>query len=171
MISHKVINAEKQKTAHGLIVVKAPNQLPGLIDLLKSTKVDGLELNLKKLTSKNDISDFISTIKTKLGSDLDIALSVPSKPELVAKYFDFKALSKHAELFILETAFLGASTNITFHPSRLSGMWDMQNTGLKGLSPSAIIRARKINKRAIRKEMVSAIVNYQWAFPHGKDEL
>lgn len=105
-----------------------PCLLQGLIDLLKSTKVDGLELSLKKLTSKNDITDFISTTKTKLGSDLDIALSVPPKPELVAKYFDFKALSKHAELFILETAFLGASTNVTFHPSRLSGMWDMQNT-------------------------------------------
>ncbi|KAH1016806.1 hypothetical protein HUJ04_007975 [Dendroctonus ponderosae] len=119
---------ETLKTKGVKVFIRVSDFHQGLIDLLKSTKVDGLELNLKKLTSKNDISDFISTIKTKLGSDLDIALSVPSKPELVAKYFDFKALSKHAELFILETAFLGASTNITFHPSRLSGMWDMQNT-------------------------------------------
>lgn len=100
----------------------------GLINLLKSSKVDGLELNLRKLDSKNDIADFISTVKTKIGTDLDIALSVPAKADLVAKYFDFKALSKYADLFILQTAFLGASTNVTFHPSRLSGMWDMQNT-------------------------------------------
>lgn len=95
---------------------------------MKNIKIDGLDVNLKKLDSKHDISDFISTIKTKIGTDLEIALSVPSKAELLAKYFDFKALSKHADLFILQTAFLGASANVTFHPSRLSGMWDMQNT-------------------------------------------
>ncbi|KAF7272154.1 hypothetical protein GWI33_015040 [Rhynchophorus ferrugineus] len=100
----------------------------GLINLLKDAKVDGLEINLKKLDSKNDITDFISTVKTKIGSDLGIVLAVPAKGDLVAKYFDFKALSKYAELFVLQTNFLGASTNVTFHPSRLSGMWDMQNT-------------------------------------------
>ncbi|XP_050297749.1 uncharacterized protein LOC126737088 [Anthonomus grandis grandis] len=117
---------EKAKGVKIYVTVNEFNQ--GLIDLLKSTKIDGLELNLKKLDSKNDISDFISTVKSKIGTDLDIALAVPSKAELVAKYFDFKALNKHTDLFILETAFLGASANVTFHPSRLSGMWDMQNT-------------------------------------------
>lgn len=99
-----------------------------LTNLLKTTKVDGLEVNLKKLDSKNDIGDFISTIKTKLGSDLYVALSVPPKTEALAKYFDFKALSKYVDLFVLQTAFLGTSKNVTFHPSRLSGLWDMQNT-------------------------------------------
>lgn len=99
-----------------------------MTNLLKNTKVDGLEVNLKKLDSKNDIADFISTIKTKLGSDLYVALSVPPKTEALAKYFDFKALSKYVDLFVLQTAFLGASKNVTFHPSRLSGLWDMQNT-------------------------------------------
>jgi hypothetical protein len=90
--------------------------------------VDGIEINLKKLDSKNDINDFISTVRSRLGSDLYIVLAVPSKAETLAKYYDFKALSKNADLFVLQTAFLGASKNVTFHPSRLSGLWDMQNT-------------------------------------------
>ncbi|KAI4457091.1 chitinase [Holotrichia oblita] len=99
----------------------------GLVDLLKKTKVDGLEIDLKKLTSKDDIADFISTARNKLGSDLYTAVSIPVKTELLAKFYDFKGLTKHVDSFILQTAFLGASNNVTFHPSRLSGLWDMQN--------------------------------------------
>ncbi|GJQ81807.1 hypothetical protein Trydic_g348 [Trypoxylus dichotomus] len=99
----------------------------GLVDLLKQTKVDGLEVDLKKLDSKNDISDFISTARSKLGSDLYTVVSIPPRTELLAKYYDFKGLAKHVDAYILQTAFLGASTNVTFHPSRLSGLWDMQN--------------------------------------------
>nr|XP_015838222.1 PREDICTED: uncharacterized protein LOC103314049 isoform X2 [Tribolium castaneum] len=117
---------EHAKGVKILITVNEFNQ--GLVNLLKSSKVDGIEINLKKLDSKNDISDFISTVRSKLGADLSIVLSVPSKAETLAKYYDFKALSKNADLFILQTAFLGASKNVTFHPSRLSGLWDMQNT-------------------------------------------
>lgn len=102
--------------------------LQDLVNALKTAKLDGLEINLKKHDSKNDINDFISTIKSKLGSDLYLALSVPPKAETLAKYYDFKALSKSVDLFILQTAFLGASKNVSFHPSRLSGLWDMQNT-------------------------------------------
>lgn len=99
-----------------------------MINLLKNTKVDGLEVDLNKLDSKNDIADFISTVRSKIGSNLYLAISVPAKSEILAKYYDFKALSKHADAFILQTAFLGTSSNVTFHPSRLSGIWDMQNT-------------------------------------------
>ncbi|XP_066153401.1 mucin-2-like [Euwallacea fornicatus] len=124
----KVVEKLKKKANGVKVYVTVSEFNQGLIDLLKSTKIDGLELSLRKLDSKNDITDFISTIKTKIGAHLEIALAVPPKAELVAKYFDFKPLSKHVDLFILQTAFLGASTNVTFHPSRLSGMWDMQNT-------------------------------------------
>ncbi|KAJ8922936.1 hypothetical protein NQ315_001481 [Exocentrus adspersus] len=109
-----------------LVTVNEFNQ--GLVDLLKSSKVDGLELELQKLDSKDDIVDFMSTVRTKLGADLYLVLSVPARADILAKYYDFKRLSKHADAFVLQTGFLGASTNLTFHPSRLSGMWDMQNT-------------------------------------------
>lgn len=92
-----------------------------------------MEIKLNKLSSKNDINDFISTVRSKLGSNLYLAISVPAKPENLAKYYDFKGLSKYADAFILQTAFLGASKNVTFHPSRLSGLWDMQNTVSKNL--------------------------------------
>ncbi|CAH0564421.1 unnamed protein product [Brassicogethes aeneus] len=117
---------EHLKGVKVLISVNEFNQ--GLVDLLKTTKVDGLEISLKKLDSKEDINDFISTVRSKLGSDLYMVVSVPSKTETLAKYFDFKSLSKNADLFILQTGFLGANKNVTFHPSRLSGLWDMQNT-------------------------------------------
>lgn len=96
--------------------------------MLGSTKVDGLEINLKKFSSKYDITDFISTVRNKLEPHMFLAVSVPPKSEILAKYYDFKAISKHADIFLLQTSFLGASSNVTFHPSRLSGIWDMQNT-------------------------------------------
>ncbi|KAL1494105.1 hypothetical protein ABEB36_009756 [Hypothenemus hampei] len=98
-----------------------------LINLLNATKIDGLEINLKKFTSKHDIADFITTTRTKMSNNLDIILAVPPRADLLAKYFDFKALSKSVDYFVLQTAFLSSNENVTFHPSRLSGMWDMQN--------------------------------------------
>ncbi|CAH1969305.1 unnamed protein product [Acanthoscelides obtectus] len=117
---------EQAKGAKLLVTVHEFNQ--ALVDLLKSSKVDGLDVNLRKLDSKTDISDFISTVRDRLSTDLYVAVSVPPKAETLAKYFDFKPLSKQADAFILQTAFLGATKNVTFHPSRLSGLWDMQNT-------------------------------------------
>ncbi|KAL3274428.1 hypothetical protein HHI36_015816 [Cryptolaemus montrouzieri] len=117
---------KRNKDVKILITVREFNE--NLVQLLKGAQVDGVELNLKKIDEKNDVSDFVSTVKSKLGSNLYIAVSIPPKTEVLAKYFDFKSLSKHADVFVLNTAFLGASHNVTFHPSRLSGLWDMQNT-------------------------------------------
>lgn len=107
--------------------------MQALVNILKDSKVDGVEIKLRKIHSKNDINDFISTVRSKLGSDLIIVLSIPSKADVLAKYFDFKTLSKNTDSFILQTAFLGANKNVTFHPSRLSGLWDMQNTVRRNL--------------------------------------
>lgn len=84
-------------------------------------------MNLKKLDSRSDINDFISTVRGKLGENLYVVVSVPPKAEVLAKYYDFKGLVKSTDAFVLQTAFLGANPNVTFHPSRLSGLWDMQN--------------------------------------------
>ncbi|XP_017768341.1 PREDICTED: uncharacterized protein LOC108556655 isoform X2 [Nicrophorus vespilloides] len=120
------IRSKLESTTKILITVHDLNE--GLVKTLKKTKVDGLEVKLKKLRSREDIADFLSTVRTKLDKDLFVALSVPAKPEILAKYYDFKALSKSADVFLLETSFLGTSKNVTFHPSRLSGLWDVQNT-------------------------------------------
>lgn len=90
--------------------------------------MDGVEIRLQKIDSRNDIDDFISTIRSKLGRDLYIVVSIPPKADVLAKYYNFKTLSKNADLFILQTSFLGSNKNVTFHPSPLSGLWDMQNT-------------------------------------------
>ncbi|XP_044760076.1 uncharacterized protein LOC123317556 [Coccinella septempunctata] len=124
----KIVEKIRKQNADVKILLTVSEFNEKLVALLKGTKVDGVELNLRKMDSKNDLTDFISTVKSKLGSDHYIAVSVPSKTESLAKNFDFKELSKHADVFILNTAFLGASQNVTFHPSRLSGLWDMQNT-------------------------------------------
>lgn len=94
---------------------------------MKNTKIKGLEIDLKKMQDKKDVIDFISTIKSKIASSLTYVVSLPSKAEDLAKFYDLKALSEEVDFFILQTWFLGPSQNVTFHPSRLSGLWDMQN--------------------------------------------
>lgn len=55
-------------------------------------------------------------------------LSLPAHPELLAKYYDLRALVKKVDLMVVETHNLGAVSKMTYHPSRLSGLWDMMNT-------------------------------------------
>lgn len=55
-------------------------------------------------------------------------LALPAHPELLAKYYDLRALVKKVDLMMVQTHALGVVKKMTYHPSRLSGMWDMMNT-------------------------------------------
>lgn len=68
------------------------------------------------------------SIRSALGSDAILMMTLPAQSELLAKYYDLKALVKPVSLFTVETHLLGEVENETFHPSRLSGVWDMMNT-------------------------------------------
>lgn len=47
---------------------------------------------------------------------------------LPPQYYDLRALVKIADLMVVETHDLGKAKHTTYHPSRLSGLWDMMNT-------------------------------------------
>lgn len=55
-------------------------------------------------------------------------LALPAHPELLAKYYDLRLLVKKVDLMMVETHALGIVKKMTYHPSRLSGLWDMMNT-------------------------------------------
>lgn len=55
-------------------------------------------------------------------------LSLPANPELLAKYYDLRSLVKKVDLMMVQTHDLGAVKKMSYHPSRLSGLWDMMNT-------------------------------------------
>lgn len=57
-----------------------------------------------------------------------LLLTLPAHPELLAKYYDLRTLVKKVDLMMVETHALGVVKKMTYHPSRLSGMWDMMNT-------------------------------------------
>lgn len=68
------------------------------------------------------------SIRSAIGSDAILMMTLPAQSELLAKYYDLKALNKPITLFSAETHALGEVENETYHPSRLSGVWDMLNT-------------------------------------------
>lgn len=55
-------------------------------------------------------------------------MALPAHPELLAKYYDLRTLVKKVDLLMVQTHALGLVKKMTYHPSRLSGMWDMMNT-------------------------------------------
>lgn len=55
-------------------------------------------------------------------------LALPAHPELLAKYYDLRNLVKKTDLMMVQTHALGLVKKMTYHPSRLSGLWDMMNT-------------------------------------------
>lgn len=67
-----------------------------------------------------------SALSSSAGGPLFLAL--PANPELLAKYYDLRTLVKKVDLLMVETHALGLVKKMTYHPSRLSGLWDMMNT-------------------------------------------
>ncbi|XP_059048613.1 mucin-2-like [Achroia grisella] len=99
--------------------------------LLKSKHVQGLEIydahrSLNKTKVLQAVEEARSTLSSSGGGPLFLAL--PANPELLAKYYDLRVLVKKVDLVMVQTHALGVVKKMTYHPSRLSGMWDMMNT-------------------------------------------
>ena len=100
-------------------------------DILKSKHVQGLEIhNAHTSFNKSKVMEIVedarSAINANGGGPLFLAL--PAHPELLAKYYDLRALLKKVDLMMVQTHTLGMVKKMTYHPSRLSGLWDMMNT-------------------------------------------
>lgn len=99
--------------------------------LLKSKHVQGLELhNAHKSLNRTQVLEAVEAARTALTSSGGgpLFLALPAHPELLAKYYDLRALIKKVDLLMVQTHALGILKKMTYHPSRLSGMWDMMNT-------------------------------------------
>ncbi|EFN85614.1 Endochitinase, partial [Harpegnathos saltator] len=95
-------------------------------------EVDGVELNVTA-GSKERLYNFVKSLKDEMirkSYDKRIFMTLPSKSEDLGKQFDLKELAKYVDLFTLPTDYLTDedSTFVTFHPSRLMGLFDILNT-------------------------------------------
>ncbi|XP_022907601.2 putative uncharacterized protein DDB_G0282133 [Onthophagus taurus] len=131
-LQSKIINKLKESNHEVKIFVTITELNQPTISLIKSSNPHGLNFNLnsfEKITSPNDILDVITTLRAKLNEKLEIIVTVPSKIDVLARFYDFKRLKKLGiEAFVLQSDFLTDSKAVTFHPSRLSGLFDVQNT-------------------------------------------
>ncbi|XP_046820279.1 mucin-19-like isoform X2 [Vespa crabro] len=101
-----------------------------LVNILN--EVDGVELNVTA-GSKERLYHFVKGLKDEMvrkSIDKRILMSLPTKPENLAKQFDLKKLSKYVDLFTIASHYLVDEDEIyyTFHPSRVMGLFDMLNT-------------------------------------------
>ncbi|XP_070149001.1 mucin-22 isoform X2 [Polyergus mexicanus] len=95
-------------------------------------EVDGVEMNVTA-GSKERLYNFVKSLRDEMirkSYDRRIFLALPSKPEDLAKQFDVKELAKYIDLFTLSTDYMTDEDGafVTFHPSRLIGLFDMLNT-------------------------------------------
>ncbi|XP_039754321.1 uncharacterized protein LOC120629444 [Pararge aegeria] len=102
-----------------------------LPDLLKSKHVQGLEIHdAHKSFNKSQVLETVAAAREAISSSGGgpLFLALPAHPELLAKYYDLRALMKKVDLLMVQTHALGMVKKMTYHPSRLSGLWDMMNT-------------------------------------------
>ncbi|XP_072931733.1 uncharacterized protein [Epargyreus clarus] len=113
------------------IVLRVSENDKDLRSLVKSKHVQGLEIHdAHRTLNKTKVVDMVdsarATISSSGGGPLFLAL--PAHPELLAKYYDLRNLVKKSDLMMVQTHALGLVKKMTYHPSRLSGLWDMMNT-------------------------------------------
>ncbi|KAL0101768.1 hypothetical protein PUN28_019120 [Cardiocondyla obscurior] len=95
-------------------------------------EVDGVEMNVTA-GSKERLYNFVKSLKDEMirkSYDKRIFMALPNRPEDLAKQFDIKELVKYVDLFTLSTDYMTDEDGsfVTFHPSRLMGLFDMLNS-------------------------------------------
>ncbi|XP_036142688.1 mucin-19 [Monomorium pharaonis] len=95
-------------------------------------EVDGVEMNVTA-GSKERLYNFIKSLKDEMirkSYDKRLFIALPNRSEDLAKHFDIKELIKYIDLFTLPTDYMTDEDGVfvTFHPSRLMGLFDMLNT-------------------------------------------
>ncbi|KAM3959181.1 uncharacterized protein ACR2FA_006716 [Aphomia sociella] len=113
------------------IVLRIAEVDKDLRKLLKSKHVQGLEIyDAHRSLNKTKVLETVEAARTAISSSGGgpLFLALPAHPELLAKYYDLRVLVKKVDLVMVQTHALGLLKKMTYHPSRLSGMWDMMNT-------------------------------------------
>ncbi|XP_038211690.1 uncharacterized protein LOC119832152 [Zerene cesonia] len=113
------------------IIVRVTNEDKDFKDILKSKYIQGLEVHDAHRTfNRTKVSELVGEARAAVSSANKgpLLLALPAHPELLAKYYDLRTLIKKADLMMVQTHGLGMVKKMTYHPSRLSGLWDMMNT-------------------------------------------
>ncbi|KAJ0177390.1 hypothetical protein K1T71_007399 [Dendrolimus kikuchii] len=113
------------------IILRVAETDKDLRTLLKLKNIQGIEIHdAHKTLNRTKVVEKVEAAKAAIASTGGgpLFLSLPAHPELLAKYYDLRALVKKADLMMVETHALGVVKKMTYHPSRLSGLWDMMNT-------------------------------------------
>ncbi|XP_053607589.1 mucin-3B-like [Plodia interpunctella] len=113
------------------IILRVAEVDKDLRKLLKSKYLQGLEIHdAHKSLNRTKVQEAVDAARSIISSSGGgpLFLSLPSHPELLAKYYDLRTLVKKVDLMMVQTHALGLVKKMAYHPSRLSGMWDMMNT-------------------------------------------
>ncbi|CAH3831113.1 unnamed protein product [Pieris brassicae] len=113
------------------IILRVTEEDKDLKDILVSKYIQGLELyNAHQSFNRTKTTEAVEYARSAISgaNKGPLVLALPAHPELLAKYYDLRALVKKADLMMVHTHALGLVKKMTYHPSRLSGMWDMMNT-------------------------------------------
>ncbi|XP_068632246.1 mucin-2-like [Battus philenor] len=113
------------------IILRATEVDKDLRTLLKLKNVQGLEIyDAHRTLNKTKVLELVESARTAISSTGGgpLFLALPAHPELLAKYYDLRELIKKIDMVIVQTHALGLVKKMTYHPSRLSGLWDMMNT-------------------------------------------
>ncbi|XP_047506922.1 uncharacterized protein LOC125050897 isoform X2 [Pieris napi] len=113
------------------IILRVTEDDKDLKDILVSKYIQGLELyNAHQSFNRTKTTETVEYARSAISAANKgpLILALPAHPELLAKYYDLRALVKKADLMMVHTHALGLVKKMTYHPSRLSGMWDMMNT-------------------------------------------
>ncbi|XP_049869607.1 uncharacterized protein LOC126369292 [Pectinophora gossypiella] len=113
------------------IILRVSEVDKDLRSLVMSKYVSGLELHdAHRTLNRSSVIETVEAARAAInaagGGPLFLAL--PAHPELLAKYYDLHTLVKKVDLMMVQTHALGLVKKMTYHPSRLSGLWDMMNT-------------------------------------------
>ncbi|CAK1596443.1 unnamed protein product [Parnassius mnemosyne] len=112
------------------IILRASEIDKDLRTLLKTKHVQGLEIyDAHRSLNRTKVLEMVESARSAISSagGGPLFLALPANPELLAKYYDLRELVKKADLMIVQTHALGLVKKMTYHPSRLSGLWDMMN--------------------------------------------
>ncbi|XP_060803080.1 uncharacterized protein LOC106140978 [Amyelois transitella] len=113
------------------IVLRVTEVDKDLRKLLKSKHLQGLEIyDAHKTLNRTKVQEAVDAARSIISSSGGgpLFLALPAHPELLAKYYDLRALVKKVDLLMVQTHALGFVKKMAYHPSRLSGVWDMMNT-------------------------------------------
>ncbi|XP_076332047.1 uncharacterized protein LOC143237081 [Tachypleus tridentatus] len=135
-------NSETNNSSSSELESKIKEFVENVKDVVKKNKLDGVDLNLyyadrKKQGNITEDKESVTLLMKQLRSVLEeddlskpiiLSVTVPKRPHLLVKGFDFPLISKYADFINLPGFYFDNPENQNpKHPGRLHGVGDMEN--------------------------------------------